>query len=417
MNVDPVPQIPMANDEGVKLQRSLNLPLLFLYGLGTMIGAGIYVLVGTAAGRAGMQAPLAFILAVIAIAPTAAVYGELAARYPVSAGEAAYVEAGFRSRLLSMVTGTMVIVSGVVASAAIARGCAGYIQTFIESPNGLLVAIVVLAMGAVAAWGILESVLLAAVLTLVEAGGLIALILAGTVGQPDLVSRVPEIWADTPDPDTWMGVAGAGLLAVFAFMGFEDMVNVAEETKRPRQTLPWAILLTLVATTFLYFCVSAVAVLAVPPAELALSDAPLSLVFERLTGLTPAAISGIAIFATLNTILIQLIMASRVIYGMACRGTLPKGFSHINSTTRTPTRATSVVVAAALVLALVVPIERLAELTSQFILFIWLLINGALILIKLRSQPVPEGGFRVPFFVPILGLLFCGAFLVVSAIA
>ena len=117
-----------------KLKRSLNLPLLVLYGLGTTIGAGIYVLVGAAAGRAGIYAPVAFIVAAIGIAPTAAAYGELASRYPVSAGEAAYVKAGFGSRTMSLVAGWLVIVSGVVASAAIAIGCAGYIRTFVDVP-------------------------------------------------------------------------------------------------------------------------------------------------------------------------------------------------------------------------------------------------------------------------------------------
>ena len=131
-------------DQSHQLKRVLNLPLLVLYGLGTTIGAGIYVLVGAAAGRAGLYAPLSFVVAAIAITPTAASYGELVSRFPVSAGEAAYVQEGFRSKALSMVIGWLVITSGVVASAAIAIGCSGYLRTFFDlSPSLSLILILV----------------------------------------------------------------------------------------------------------------------------------------------------------------------------------------------------------------------------------------------------------------------------------
>jgi amino acid transporter len=397
------------------LKRSLNLPLLVLYGLGTTIGAGIYVLVGAAAGRAGIYAPMAFIAAAIGIAPTAATYGELASRYPVSAGEAAYVKEGFGSRIMSLITGWLVIVSGVVASAAIAIGCAGYIRTFVDLPLPIVVAGVIAAMGLVAAWGIMESVLLAALFTLIEAGGLLVLIYAGFASDAELVARVPTTIPTIADWAIWLGIANAGLLAVFAFIGFEDMVNVAEETKKPRITLPWAIFLTLGITTLLYTLVTMVAVLAVAPSELAQSEAPLSLVYERLTGASPVLISGIAIFATANTILVQLIMASRVIYGMATQGTMPKFFSNVSATTQTPLLATAAVVITTLILALGFNLERLAEMTSQIVLVIWVLANMALILIKVRKTPAPDNAFTVPIVVPVLGMVFsCALFIVAS---
>lgn len=399
-----------------RLKRSLNLPLLVLYGLGTTIGAGIYVLVGAAAGRAGIYAPMAFIAAAVGIAPTAASYGELASRYPVSAGEAAYVNAGFGSRAMSLFTGWLVIVSGVVASAAIAIGCAGYIRTFVELPLSLVVTVVIVVMGLVAAWGIVESVLLAALFTLIEAGGLLVLVYAGLSHDSDLILRVPETFPPITEMGIWLGIANAGLLAVFAFIGFEDMVNVAEETRRPRITLPWAIFLTLAITTILYTLVTMVAVLAVAPAELARSEAPLSLVYQRLTGASPAMISGVAIFATANTILVQLIMASRVVYGMAEQGTMPKLFTRVNALTRTPLFATFAIVAATLILALGFNLERLAEVTSQIVLVIWALANMALVFIKLRKGPEPDDAFIVPLWVPISGFVFSCALLVLSSI-
>ncbi|MDH3741550.1 MAG: amino acid permease [Hyphomicrobiales bacterium] len=397
-----------------KLKRSLNLPLLVLYGLGTTIGAGIYVLVGAAAGRGGMYAPIAFVAAAIAIAPTAASYGELAGRFPVSAGEAAYVNAGLKSRYLSILTGLLVIVSGVVASATIAIGCAGYVRTLIDLPLPVAVTAVIAIMGLVAAWGILESVLLAALFTLIEAGGLIILIGAGFINGDDLALRLPEVLPPVADLSVWFGIANAGLLAVFAFIGFEDMVNVAEETKNPGTTMPWAIFLTLGITAILYALVTFVAVMAVSPTDLAQSEAPLSMVFEKLTGMSPVAISAIAVFATLNTILVQLIMASRVIYGMAGQGNMPAVFSGVSAVTHTPLLATTAVVGLTWLLAIALPLERLAEVTSMLVLFIWVLTNLALIVMKLRQDRPPFDAFVVPMWVPVTGLLLSGAFIVVS---
>lgn len=399
-----------------KLKRSLNLPLLVLYGLGTTIGAGIYVLVGASAGRAGIYAPIAFVAAAFAIAPTAASYGELAGRFPVSAGEAAYVNAGLNSRYVSMATGLLVIFSGVVASATIAIGCAGYIRTFIDVPLPIAVTVVVALMGLAAAWGILESVLLAALFTLIEAGGLIVLIGAGFTSGDDLAVRLPSVLPPLEDLGIWFGIANAGLLAVFAFIGFEDMVNVAEETKNPGVTMPWAILLTLGITAILYTLVTFVAVTAVSPADLAQSEAPLSMVFEELTGMSPVAIGAIAIFATLNTILVQFIMASRVVYGMAGQGNMPAVFSVVSAVTHTPLLATAAVVGLAWLLAIALPLERLAEATSILVLFIWLLVNVALIIIKLRQDRPPHDAFIVPLWVPVAGLLSSCALVVVSIV-
>lgn len=402
--------------EKPRLKRSLNLPLLVLYGLGTTIGAGIYVLVGAAAGRAGIYAPMAFIVAAIGIAPTAASYGELASRYPVSAGEAAYVNAGFGSRVMSLFTGWLVIVSGVVASAAIAIGCAGYIRTFVDLPLSIVVTAVIATMGLAAAWGIVESVLLAALFTIIEAGGLLVLIYAGFADDTNIVLRFSETIPPVAELGIWLAIANAGLLAVFAFIGFEDMVNVAEETKRPGFTLPWAIIVTLVVTTILYTLVTMVAVLAVAPAELARSEAPLSLVYTRLTGASPTMISGVAIFATANTILVQLIMASRVVYGMAEQGTMPKLFARVNALTRTPLLATAAIVTATLILALGFNLERLAEMTSQLVLVIWALANMALVFIKIRNDAEPDDAFIVPFWVPVTGFIFSCVLLILSSI-
>jgi hypothetical protein len=259
---------PLPSQPATALQRRLSLPLLVLYGIGITIGAGIYVLIGAVAGHAGTYAPWSFVLAAVVMAFTVGCYAELTTRFPVSAGEAAYVRAAFRSRAASTLTGLLTIVIGIVSSAAVALGAAGYIAQFTDLPPSAIVALVLAVLGAVAAWGILESVLLASLFTLIEAGGLIAIIVAGLHAGLPLAGalRVPPL-----DIGTLSGIGYASLLAFFAFIGFEDLANVVEEAKVPHRDIPRAMVLTLVISTVLYVAVAAIAVAAVPVAELAAS--------------------------------------------------------------------------------------------------------------------------------------------------
>jgi len=389
------------------LRRRLTLPLLVLYGVGVTIGAGIYVLIGAMAGHAGMRAPLAFVLAGVVMGLTAASYAELCTRFPVSAGEAAYVKAAFRSRSLSTMTGLLTIVIGVISAAAVSIGSAGYIREFIDLPQYIIVIAVVSGLGLIAAWGILESVVLAGLFTLVEIGGLVAIIVAGTRADLDVISALPQLLAPPLEMSAWAGIAFASLLAFFAFIGFEDLANVVEEVREPERTMPRAIALTLVISVVLYFWVAAIAVLAVPLERLSNSSAPLSLVFQEVAGISPAAISAIAIMATLNTVLVQMTMASRVIYGMSKHGDLPRVLGQVNAATATPIIATVLVVAAALLFAVSLPIERLAKWTSLATLVVFAVVNLSLIVLRRQAAPAPAGRITVPIWIPAAGLLTC----------
>lgn len=395
-----------------ELARALNLPLAVLFGLGVTIGAGIYVLIGVTAGRAGMHAPLAFLLAALVMAPTAATFAELASRMPVSAGEAAYVMAGFGSENLARLVGLMVIAVGIISAAAIAKGSAGYIRELVAFPTHLILIGVVLLMGFIAAWGILQSVAIAGLMTLIEIGGLLAIIFAGATKSPDLVTRLPEIWTGFGSVASVTGVLSASLLAFFAFIGFEGLANIAEEVKDPRRTLPKAIFLTLAISTFFYMTIVWIALIAVPRAELAASHAPLSLVFERVTGAPAVVISTVAVVATINGIIVQMVMASRVIFGMADRKLLPPIFAVVSPATRTPLNATVVVVAIVLLLALAFPLQNLAEFTALLTLIIFALVNAALVMLKQRGAPAPVNTFTVPKAVPAIGCLLCVALLI-----
>ncbi|HET9903134.1 MAG TPA: APC family permease [Xanthobacteraceae bacterium] len=406
--------VPAGAHAAGSLRRRLGLTLLVLYGTGITVGAGIYVLIGAVAGHAGVHTPWAFVLAALVMGLTVASYAELTTRYPTSAGEAAYVRAGLRSRWLARATGLVTIVIGVVSSSAVALGAAGYIGQFVPLSRDLIALIVLLVLGAVAAWGILESVLLASLFTLVEVGGLLAIIAAAGLSHGVGVFALPP--APPPDAAALSGIAFASLLAFFAFIGFEDLANVVEEAKAPHRDIPWAMALTLLVSTLLYVAVAVVAVNAVPLADLAGSPAPLSLLFQRVAGTDPALISAIAVVATFNTVLAQLTMAARVVYGMARQGDLPARAGHVHPRTATPVLATALVVGWAGMLAVLVPLEPLAAGTSLATLGVFAMVNLALARIHRRKTPPPASGVRVPRWVPVLGFATCVAMIAASLV-
>ncbi|MDP6350863.1 MAG: APC family permease [Alphaproteobacteria bacterium] len=389
------------------LKRSLSLPLVTLYGLGTTIGAGIYVLVGKVAERAGMLAPMSFLVALLLAALTAFSFAELAARYPRSAGEAVYIREGLRVPAVAVAVGLLVAFAGIASAAAIANGFVGYLGQFVTTPETATVALLVLALGLTAAWGIAQSVTIAAILTVVEIVGLVMVIAGAGDSLTTLPDRIGEL-VPSVDGAAWLGILGGAVLAFYAFLGFEDMVNVAEEVTDVTHTLPRAIILTLIATGLLYIALSVVAVLAVPVADLAASEAPLALIFARTTGMSPAIIVVIALFSVINGALIQVIMASRVIYGMAAQGWLPRGLAKVSPRTRTPLWATALVTALVMTFALLLPLVTLAELTSMTTLVIFCLVNLALWRIKSRAGgPVSEVIY--PKWIPVVGFLVSGA--------
>ena len=236
------------------------------------------------------------------------------------------------------------------------------------------------------------------------------------VTEPTLSPAFRKSGLLSGDTTAWIGIAGTALIAVFAFIGFEHLVNVAEEMKEPSRTLPRALFLTLGLTALIYALVVWIAVTAVPPQELARSSAPLALVFERLTGLPLVTMSAIAVVATLNGIIVHMIMIGRVIYGLADQGNLPKVLARLNPVTHTPLLATAIGVGAILVLALAVPLAGLADLTARFTLVIFAIVNLALIRIKSRNEVAPLGAFICPRWVPFAGLVSSVLLLVVDLI-
>ncbi len=387
------------------LKPSLSLPLVILYGMGTILGAGIYVLIGEVAAVAGFKAPLSFFLAAMLAAFSAFSYAELSSRFPLSAGESVYIQEGTGWQWLAIVVGLMVVLVGVVSSATIARGFVGYLHVFVKIPLPTALSALIISLGLIAWWGIVESVFIAGLLSLVEAFGLLMIIGLGCNNIARLPALWPELVTTAGDGGLLSGVVPGAFLAFYAFIGFEDMVNVAEEVKEPRRTLPIAIILVLILTSILYIAVSLAAVLTVNPVELAGQGAPLSYIYEVSTGRKPVVITLIGMFAVVNGALIQIIMASRILYGMSNQGWLPEVLGRVHPRTRTPHIATLMITAGILAFALWLPLVTLAKATSFITLVIFSLINLALIRVKFRDPRPPQGVMVYPLWLPVAGLI------------
>ncbi len=386
------------------LKRRIGPGLLTVYGVGVMVGAGIYVLVGAVVAEAGIWAPLSFLIAGLIAAPTALSYAEFSTRLPEAAGEAIYVAKGLRRPSLAIVVGLAIVLAGTVSAAAVLRGGVGYLTSVVDFPFEITVAALGLALMAVAVVGVLESMVLVAVFTAVEVIGLALVIFAGfSVPATADFAVPPEI--------IWTGVASAAVLAFFAFIGFEDIVNMAEEVATPERTLPRAILWSLLITSLLYALVSFAAVRAVPLEQLGQSKQPLALVWSTARGGSASFLALIAVAAALNGVLAQIVMASRVLFGLGKRTTMLGVFHHAHPRFGTPVLATVLIGVAVIAGAVALPVADLAEVTSALLLSVFVMVNAALIAMKRRE---PEAAFRVPMLVPVVGLSLALAALVLA---
>jgi amino acid transporter len=365
------------------LHRTLSLPWLVFYGVGITVGAGIFALIGDIVALAGDHAPLAFLVAGIVAAFTGFSYAALASAYPRAAGEAIFVKVGFGAAA-GKIVGLGIVTVAITSSAVISLAFAGYLGTLVAIPRSLSV-MGILALLALIAWqGVRESVAFAAFITVLEVGTLL-LVIAGGLSSFGDQAAVERVFSFPPSGAAWLSVMGGAFVAFFAFIGFEDIENLAEETLEASRTIPLAIILTLVISVAIYGLVAVVAVAYPGRAALTGSDAPLAVLFEGTTGLPAAPVAAMASIAMVNGILVQIVMASRVLYGMAQEGMIPMGFGMLDPARRTPARAIFLVAAISCLFALLVPILKLAELTSFVMLLIFTLVNASLFLIGRRD--------------------------------
>lgn len=374
------------------LKRRIGLPLLVAYGVGVMVGAGIYVLVGAVAEIAGFYAPWAFLLAGLVAAPTALSYAEFSTRLPEAAGEAAYVAKGFRSKSMAVVVGLAIVFAGLIAAAAVLRGGAGYLVAIVDMPLIWAIILMGTALTGVAIVGVMESLSLAALFTAIEVVGLGLVIWAGATADPVIVE---------PATIPWTGIGAGAMLAFFAFIGFEDIVNMAEEVRDPTYTLPRAIILSLVITSSIYALVVWASMRAVPVDMLAGSEQPLALVWTTVTGGGGQFFASIAVFAVANGILAQIVMASRVLYGLGNHTPVLAVFHRAHPRFGTPALASALIGVCVVFGAAILPVAVLAEAATLILLSVFVLVNAALIMVKRQS---PRGPFTVPMAVPVFGL-------------
>lgn len=391
------------------LNRALSLPVITFYGVGTIVGAGIYVLVGKVAGLAGDGIVYAFLVAGLVAVFTAFSYCELVSRFPRAAGEALYVQEGFGISTLSRFVGWLVVFTGIVSAATIANGFSGYLGIFADLPQTVAVAGLVLALGGVAAWGVRQSAWLVNSITIISILGLVYVVYAAskvTTPQPlDTILAIPSLSAST-------GILLGAFLAFYAFIGFEDMVNLVEEVKAPKRTLPLAILLAISLSLVFYVLVAIAASYALPTQALADSSAPLAAIVEA-SGFSPQFIAVVSMIAVVNGALVQLVMASRVLYGMAGQGLTHGWLGTVNARTQTPILATGFVTLAILLFAIWLPLTVLAKVTSFIVLAVFLLVNAALYRLKGKTG-TPAASFTVPRVVPAMGVLTCLALMLVQ---
>lgn len=399
--------------ESQALNRVLSLPTLTLYGLGTIIGAGIYVLVGKVAATAGLFTPLAFILAGVVAAFTALSYAELSSRLPRAAGAALYAHEAWQRHWLSALVGWSIVLTGVVSAATLLNGFVGYLQVFVDSPPWLVITIATVALYAVAAWGVRESAVVIVLITMAEIAGLLYVLWIGASSATAPAAAWKSILA-VPDASLIPGLIAGGFLAFYAFIGFEDMVNMAEEAKEPRKTMPHAIILALILATILYLAVAYVAVWRMPLGQLSASSAPLADLVAG-AGTSPVTITIISLIAVINGVLVQLMMASRIMYGMANQKTAPAFLAKVHPVRKTPVLATTLTAAVILGFSLWLPVVTLAQITSTVVLVVFTVSNVALLILK-RRQPENEGGVSYPIFVPVVGALLCVGLIAAQAI-
>ena len=388
------------------LKRSLNLPLLTLYGLGTILGAGVYVLVGKVAGIAGLYAPIAFLISAIVALFTGLSYAALSARYPRSAGEVVYINQAFSSATLSTSVGWCVIATGVVSAATMVNGFIGYLSVFIQIPTLLAVTLVIATITLIAYWGIMESVTIAALITALEIVGLL-LVIYSLRGE---LLTLPYHWQNLLPPlngDIWLGILLGSFLAFYAFIGFEDMVNVAEEVIAPQRTLPLAIIAALLMASALYIIIALAAVLSLPPDVLSQSDSPMVMLIENHNPKLATTLGIISLIAIINGVLVQVIMGSRILYGMASQQLISQLFSRVSEKTQTPTIATVVIAFTVWILALGFPLVTLAKATSFIIIIVFSLVNFSLLIIRYREKS-NSGMHRIyELLQPLTGGLLC----------
>lgn len=385
-----------------KLNRVLGLPMLTFYGTGMILGAGIYTIIGKAAGIAGDSIWLSLVFAAVAAIFAALSYAELSAMFPAVGGEYVYLKKAFpKFKWIANSAGLTMVFAGIASSSTVALAFSGYLQQFTLFPQMLTAFFLLLIFTIINILGVKESSWVNVVFTLIEAFGLLLFIYIG-VQSP----QFGEAILSSPSLATVSGSA----LVIFAYFGFENIVNFVEETKDPVKTVPRAILLSIGISTVLYILVALAAVSLLPSSELALSDAPLADAIRPTSEKIAGILAGIALFATANTVLISLVTTSRILYGMGRDHAIPGIFSKLLVKQKTPWFSAIFSLVIACLLLPLNKVEVLASISSFATILAFVAVHAALVVLRFRA-PDQERPFRIPLrigrlpILPVLGVI------------
>ncbi|MDO0924431.1 APC family permease [Streptomyces sp. TG1A-8] len=397
---------PHAAAAGPSLERTLTTPLLYFFILGDVLGAGVYVLVGQVAAKAGGAVWVPLVAALLLALLTASSYAELATKYPKAGGASHYATLAF-GPFVGFVAGFCMLAAGIVSVAALARGFGGdYLSAFVTLPVGAVAVAFLLLLALVNARGIRESTRANVVATLIEVGGLVTIVALGAWlllrGDGDL-GRLTRL--GTPDRGAAAAVLGGSVLAYYSFVGFETSVNVAEETRDPRRSYPRALFGALATAGAVYVLVGVAASAAVPTGRLVASSGPLLEVVKAAGGVPPRLFSAVALVAVANGALLTGIMSSRLAFGMARDGLLPSALTKVLPGRRTPWVAIAATTALSMLLALTGSVATLASTLVLLLLVVFLIVNVAVLV--LRRDPGSAEHFRTPTALPVLGAASC----------
>jgi amino acid transporter len=401
---------------GPGLQRTMGGWQVLFYGLGSMLGAGIYALVGAAAGIMGNAVWAAFLAAMVGALLTGLSYASAGSRYPRAGGAAFITERAFGRPALSTAVGIAVMMSGITS---MATGLQAIARTLLADGAPafqikLLAVGLALLLGAVIYRGIRESIWLNMLCTVIEAGGLLFIIAVGCRfwGGVDYLETPPA----SADSGAASGLTAAlimqgAVLTFYSFIGFEDILNVSEEVKNPRRNVPFGLVGAMVAATLIYVAVAVTAVSVLGWEALSKSKAPLMDVAKHAApwfhGIGPV-FAAISIFAIGNTALLNYLMGSRLLYGMGTQRLLPAVLSRVHPRRHTPHIAVFCLLGIVAVLIAVGDIKAMAEATVLLLLAVFTIMNAALVILIRRAGEQP-GGFEVNALVPVCGALVCAA--------
>jgi basic amino acid/polyamine antiporter, APA family len=393
--------------EGAALNRVISQKMLLVFVVGDVLGAGIYALVGTVAAETGGAIWTAFTFALVLAIFTAFAYAELVTKYPHAGGAAVYVHGAFRQPFFTFMVAFTVMASGITSAATLSRAFAGdYFSEFLDVPVIPVALAFIVVVALINFRGISESVKLNMGLTAIEVTGLAIIIFIGVValfggdGEP---GRNFEFASDSSVP---LVILGGAALSFYALIGFEDSVNVAEETRNPARAFPRALFGGLLIAGFIYFLVTFTASMVVPTGDLEGSDGPLLEVVRQGPVDVPTKLfSGIALLAVMNGALINMIMASRLIYGMARQGIVPRPLATVHPRRLTPYIAIVFTTALAMALIVLGDLSDLAATTVTLLLLVFIAVNISVLV--LRRDHVAHEHFVTPSWIPVVGIVVC----------